>query len=1008
MKKKFCKLTILLVMLSLLTVSALAQAPAMQWHQTYNGSEEESHPHYVIETSDGGFLMVGETGFIPNSAKIYVVKTNSSGGLLWQKEFGSRGYNLGNGCVETPDGNYVIAGTLNYDAALIKVDASTGNALSGWPKTWNLGSEDSFEAVENTQDGGLIATGYRNGLAESTFLNWGQGNLIKTDANGNQIWNKDISAYMHSGYRMKRISDGYMVSGHPATEGQPDYNLMKFDFDGNVVWYKTPYAGIYWGFDVDASGNMILAGHVTNSPLSNNHDLMTVKVDSGGNVLWTEYAGQPRGYNGDYIHDEAWGARATPDGGYVVIAGSGDEYSYSECGHPLGCSDQWIVYFLKYTSTGTLEWEGLYGGTGDWAGEDVCITSDGGALIANDCGAFGFTKIEPFGAPDTDPPTPDPMTWAAVPSADGESSISMTATTASDPSGVEYYFDETSGNPGGTDSGWQSSPSYTDTGLNASTQYCYQVKARDLSANNNETAYSSTQCDTTTTPDTAPPTPDPMNWSVMPYSTGTSSIAMSAVTASDPSGVEYYFEETSGNPGGSDSGWQDSTSYEDAGLDPQTQYTYHVKARDKSPAQNETAYSSSQSATTDAAPQWTVIISDDFEGGFGNWNDGGSDCSLYTSGARAHQGNNAVDIQDNSTPPASTTYTNNLALSGYDDVKVDFWYYCYSMDNSNEDFWLDISTNGGSDWTAVEEWNQGDEFVNEQFYPESVIITGYTLTDQTQLRFRCDASGNADDVYIDEVVVSAGGGTPPETDPPTPDPATWSSVPSADSDTAISMTATTGSDASPPVEYYFDETSGNPGGSDSGWQTSASYTDTGLIGSTQYTYRIQMRDSLGNTGGYSTSESATTNPTVDTDPPTPDPATWSSVPSADSDTAISMTATTGSDANPPVEYSFDETSGNPGGSDSGWQTSASYTDSGLNASTQYTYRVQMRDSIGNTGGYSTSESATTQAAPDTTPPTPDPLTWQSLPSADSGVAISMQATTASDPSGVEYYFNNVT
>ncbi|MHC4271539.1 MAG: hypothetical protein ACYST2_04420, partial [Planctomycetota bacterium] len=111
MKEKLCNLIILFVMLSFLVGSALAQAPAMQWHYAYNGSEEESHPHYVIETSDGGFLMVGETGFIDNnSAKIYVVKTNSSGGLLWQKEFGSSGYNLGNGCVETPDGNYVIAG----------------------------------------------------------------------------------------------------------------------------------------------------------------------------------------------------------------------------------------------------------------------------------------------------------------------------------------------------------------------------------------------------------------------------------------------------------------------------------------------------------------------------------------------------------------------------------------------------------------------------------------------------------------------------------------------------------------------------------------------------------------------------------------------------------------------------------------------------------------------------------------------------------------------------------
>jgi hypothetical protein len=77
------------------------------------------------------------------------------------------------------------------------------------------------------------------------------------------------------------------------------------------------------------------------------------------------------------------------------------------------------------------------------------------------------------------------------------------------------------------------------------------------------------------------------------------------------------------------------------------------------------------------------------------------------------------------------------------------------------------------------------------------------------------------------------------------------------------MTATTGSDATGPVEYYFDETSGNPGGTDSGWTTDPVYNDTGLTGSTQYTYTVQMRDAVmpvPNTGTVSSPASATTDP----------------------------------------------------------------------------------------------------------------------------------------------------
>jgi hypothetical protein len=95
--------------------------------------------------------------------------------------------------------------------------------------------------------------------------------------------------------------------------------------------------------------------------------------------------------------------------------------------------------------------------------------------------------------------------------------------------------------------------------------------------------------------DTTAPTPDPMTWATVPYATGTFSIAMVAATASDPSSVKYYFTCTAG--GGNDSGWQDTTTYEDTGLAPNTTYTYTVKARDESNSQNETASSTEASAT---------------------------------------------------------------------------------------------------------------------------------------------------------------------------------------------------------------------------------------------------------------------------------------------------------------------------------------------------------------------------------------------------------------------------
>ena len=185
------------------------------------------------------------------------------------------------------------------------------------------------------------------------------------------------------------------------------------------------------------------------------------------------------------------------------------------------------------------------------------------------------------------PPTPDPMTWAMEPTVVSSTAIVMVATiaTSSDDSGVEYYFKcDTSG---GHDSDWQSEPAYTDSGLTAGTEYFYRVKARNK-GNLAETEYSEASSATTTPLDTTSPNPDPAQWQTQPYRVSPSSIRMVAVTASDPSGVEYYFQCTTNSL--YSSGWQDSTEYTASSL-PEGVYSFVVRARDKSPNQNTTGNS---------------------------------------------------------------------------------------------------------------------------------------------------------------------------------------------------------------------------------------------------------------------------------------------------------------------------------------------------------------------------------------------------------------------------------
>ena len=407
--------------------------------------------------------------------------------------------------------------------------------------------------------------------------------------------------------------------------------------------------------------------------------------------------------------------------------------------------------------------------------------------------------LTPAAAADTAPPTPNPATFATLPNATGTTSIAMVATTGTDASGpVQYLFTETSGNPGATSSAWQTSTSYTDTGLSPSTQYTYRVTMRD-NLGNTGTASAAASATTNALADTAPPTPNPATFATLPNATGTTSIAMVATTGTDASGpVQYLFTETSGNPGATSSAWQTSTSYTDTGLSPSTQYTYRVTMRDN--LGNTGTASAAASATTNA-------------------------------------------LADTAPPtPNPATFATLPNATGTTSIAM---VATTGTDASGPVQYLFTETSGNPGATS-------------SAWQTSTSYTDTGLSPSTQYTYRVTMRDNLGNTGTASAAASATTNALADTAPPTPNPATFATLPNATGTTSIAMVATTGTDASGPVQYLFTETSGNPGATSSAWQTSTSYTDTGLSPSTQYTYRVTMRDNLGNTGTASAAASATT------------------------------------------------------------------------------------------------------------------------------------------------------
>ncbi len=159
--------------------------------------------------------------------------------------------------------------------------------------------------------------------------------------------------------------------------------------------------------------------------------------------------------------------------------------------------------------------------------------------------------------------------------------------------------------------------------------------------------------------------------------------------------------------------------------------------------------------TVTTAPASVQLVYSDFESGFGVWTDGGTDCLRYTGGTYAYGGSAAIDIQDNTTT-SLFTLTNGIDVNtpGYVQIKVEFYFYAVSME-SGEDFWVQYYD--GATWYTVASYASGTNFNNNTFYTSTVTIdeANYTFPSAMKIRFRCDASADNDDVYIDNVTITA-------------------------------------------------------------------------------------------------------------------------------------------------------------------------------------------------------------------------------------------------------------
>jgi len=367
-----------------------------EWDKIFADPDGSSYYCYfdaVKQTTDGGYIIVGQK-WKDDDSDLVLIKTDGSGNEEWRKIFGDSGSIDGGMSVQqTTDGGYILGGFKNITIAwLVKTDGN-GNLL--WEKTFGGKYDDTIRCVRETNDESYILAGstgtYGTGFGNEDY--W----LIKTDDDGNEMWNKTFGGgdWEYASSVRQTTDGGYIIAGwRESYDGNTDAWLIKTDFEGNVIWekifgdngrdyvrcieqtidggyiaagikdriYDEPESGKGWLIKTDADGNKlwekvftkggnegfyavqqtidegyVMTGYAA-SVSGGDTDIWLVKTDDQGDKVWSKTIGEPYPYN-----DEGRSLQQTSDHGYIIL------------GHNGGWLGLWLIKVNEFPAITSIE-----------------------------------------------------------------------------------------------------------------------------------------------------------------------------------------------------------------------------------------------------------------------------------------------------------------------------------------------------------------------------------------------------------------------------------------------------------------------------------------------------------------------------------------------------------------------------------------------------------------------------------------------------------------------------
>jgi hypothetical protein len=317
----------------------------VQWRQNFTQIDDPNNetpslyeytkPHIIVQTADKGYVIASS-----GTDMFWMFKVDHQGKVLWTKAYTQNEENPSASSlysmIQTNDGGFALAGSTftsegGTDFWLVKTD-SKGKAQ--WNQTYNSGTfkdsmgtqyprEDEAKTVIQTRDGGYALAGsaslYRASTSSVVYASW----MVKTDAQGNHLWNKGYDAPNESReYSIIQTTDnGYAIAGTL----NENFYLMKIASTGQLQWNKTygdkltdtPCALVQLNDDGYA-----IAGTWTKTDTTTTVSTMgLLRLDSIGETIWTKtYNAKENPPN--VSHDLAKTMIRATDGSYVIVGSS--------------------------------------------------------------------------------------------------------------------------------------------------------------------------------------------------------------------------------------------------------------------------------------------------------------------------------------------------------------------------------------------------------------------------------------------------------------------------------------------------------------------------------------------------------------------------------------------------------------------------------------------------------------------------------------------------------------